>query len=148
MAKKCANLSELYNKLNSVLCDPSFEIKGYSIYEVDGGWRNEIKLETITEEDVLQIKKLNRKFDKSGCKDLLRPITEKSPFCAAYDETAIVLRIIFNSPEKINSFDPSTCKVTREITEIFKDITKTEESIFFTIKKLHKVGSIERNGYK
>jgi len=146
MAKKCANLSELYKKLNSVLCDPNFEISGYSLYEVDGGWRNEIVLDAVTQEDVVELKRLNRKFDKSGFKDLVRPITEKPPFCVAYDEASIVLRIIFISGEIITSFDPAVCKVTREITEIFKDITKIEDSIFFTIKKLHKVGSIERNG--
>lgn len=148
MAKKCANLSELYKKLNSVLCNPNFEISGYSLYEVDGGWRNEIALNEVSQEDVLELKRLNKKFDKAGFKDLVRPITDRLPFCVVYDEASIVLRIIFNSREEITSFDPAVCKVTREITEIFKDITKTEDSIFFTIKKLHKVGCIERIGEK
>lgn len=49
MAKKCTNMYKLYKKLNEVLRDGSKEIDGYSLFEVGGGWREEIELNYASE---------------------------------------------------------------------------------------------------
>lgn len=144
MAKKCANLSELYKRLNGILCDPNYEINGYSLYEVEGGWRSEINLTDIAG-DIKKLRDIREKLSRKGYKDVVRPILIKGgQGCVTFDESSIVLRIIIKSEAEIISFDKSSCKAIREIVEIFKQITKNEESIFFTAKKLSGVGSIER----
>jgi len=144
MAKKCINLSDLYAKIYKLLSNPSSEIDGYSLYEVDGGWRGEVKVASYQMEALKKLKTLNKKYGKNIFKDLIKPMVYKNGNCfALFDERSIVLKIIFK-PSKVIRWDPQVDPVIREITELFSKITKNEKSIYFTLKELYKVGSIQR----
>lgn len=145
MAKKLANVSALYEKLGEVLSSADFEIDGYSIYEIDGGWRGSVRLSNAAEKDWEQLKSLQKNFGGHDFKDIIRPLIEKSnEKYAVFEESSIVLRIIIRSDSEIEPLDVSTSKAIREILDIFDKITINEKNVFFTIKKLYKVGSILR----
>ena len=145
MAKKCANLSELYEKLDKKLSDPDSEIEGYSLYEVGGGYRGEIELKNATEGNWKNLRLLRKNFGDNDFKDVIRPLIEKNnKKCVVYDENSIVLRIIFESLSKIHILDKESSPVAREITEIFEEILENEQSILFTLKELYRVGDITK----
>lgn len=141
VAKKRINLSVLYEKLCTLLNDPASYINGYSLYEVEGDWRAKLNLTKGNRKDFKTLKALK---NKKAFKDLIRPIVKegKNKF-AIFDESSIVLKIMVKSTKKID-WKKDDNHVIREIKEIFRDITKSEKSIFFTIKKLKKAGSIKR----
>lgn len=144
VAKKCINLSELYEKIFALINDPQSLINGYSIYEVEGDWRSHIEVFEHDKKDLEKLKSLMEKHGKGAFKDLIRPIISKgSEQFAVFDETSIVLKIMIQSNNPIEWDDPENHFIA-EIKEIFNEITKIEKNIFFTVKELKKVGSIKR----
>lgn len=143
VAKKCANIYELYKQLEGKLSDFKSAIDGYSIYEVGGGWRGKIDIPKKDSDKWDQLKKLKDYFKDNQTKDLIRPLFgENNEKYAIYDETSIVLRIVAKEKSEIVRFEESTSKVFREIRSIFEKIKKNENSVFFTVKKLEDVGDI------
>ena len=150
VAKKCANISELYNNLNQMLSNPESPIDGYSIFEVGGGWRGELPLNDSgkDKENWEKLNKIKSDFEEKEIKDIIRPIFEnenKDKKFALYDETSIVLRIGVKEDPKVPPLDESVSEVYREIKKIFKKIFKNENSIYFTLKKLNYSGLMEKN---
>lgn len=142
IAKKCANMAQLFEELGSLLSDPDKKIYGYSLYEVGGGYRDNINL---SREDYKELELLREKALKNNVNDLIRPLTKKgNKQCAVYDETSIVLRIVVEGEPKIESLEEPASQAIREIIKIFNEISKNENSIYFTIKKLEKVAYIKR----
>ena len=147
LAKKCANMANLYKKLDEKLLNEKSEIKGYSIYEVGGGWRGDIEInenDKKTKTDWQTLYELQQKYDgKNVFKDIIRPLINRNgKRYAIYDETSIVLRIVANTKKKITKLDPKLVKILGEVQDVCQEIVKKEKSIFFTIKKLEKKGSI------
>lgn len=144
VAKKAANLSELYRKIYVLLNDPTSRINGYSLYEVEGDWRSKIELSKENKKDFETLKTLRKKHEKGAFKDLIRPlISNGEDKFAVFDETSIIIKIIIQTQETID-WDNANNSIVQEIKEIFREITKNEKSIFFTLKELKKVGSIRR----
>ena len=145
MAKKCLNLSELYKKLDGLIKNPSSAIDGYSLYEVDGGWRGDVVLSKAKQADWSSLCSLRKKFGESDFKDLIKPIVERGGGkFAIFDEGSMVLKIIITSSNEILVWDENSHLAIREIKNIFKEITRKEKSVFFTMKKLEKKGYIKR----
>jgi len=145
LAKKCANLSELYKQLDLLLANPNSEITGYSVYEVGGGWRGEIELKTASKKDWKTLKELEKNFWDNDFKDVIRPLIEKgNKKFAVFDESSIVLRVIINSKTRIPRLDNDMSPLTKEIKQIFEKITEKEKNIFFTLKSLDQVGNIKK----
>ena len=148
MAKKCANLYQLYNKLDEKLSKLGSEIIGYSLYEVTGGWRSEIN--NIDNNDWDTLNTLRNKFIKEKklqeeLKDVIRPlISEGNKKGAVFDENSIIVRMIFDSDDNNLSVDDASYKIIQEITEIFEVIADNEQSILFTLKKLYKKGTLKK----
>lgn len=144
VAKKFSNLSELYEKIHTLLNNPKSMVNGFSLYEVEGDWRSRIEVSKENKKDLETLKALIEKHGKGAFKDLIRPIISKGDDrFAVFDETSIVIKIIIQTTVNIDWNDPDNSLI-REIKEIFKEITKKEKSIFFTLKELKKVGSISR----
>ena len=144
VAKKCINLSTLYEKIYASLNNPDSLINGYSLYEVEGSWRSRIDVSSKNKQDFKTLKALKGKHGQGAFKDLIRPMVERGgEKFAIFDEASVVLKIIIESTRKIN-WEDSDNPVMQEIKGIFSDMTKNEKSIFFTLKELKKTGSIQR----
>lgn len=145
MAKKCANISKLYEELNQLLPNPNSAIKGYSIYEVGGGWRGEINLPESENGKWEKLKSIQSDFEEKGVKDLIRPIfNNDDKKHAVFDETSIILRIVVKEKRDVPPLDPSASRVYREIQNIFEKISDKENSIFFTLKRLEYGDTMEK----
>lgn len=146
VAKKFINLATLYAKLDKLLKTPHSAIYGYSLYEVDGGWREGINLSADNADDWNKLKSLKKIFDALNVKDLIRPIFEdgQNNKFAVYDERSIVLKIVVESKDKIEAWDEDSHPAMGEILDIFEEITENETSVFFTVKKLDRSGYIKR----
>jgi len=143
MAKKCINLSQLYKKLDDLIKNPQSEINGYSLYEVDGGWRGKIHLENASISEWRKLNELRHKYGENDFKDLIKPIFEDNEKIkyASFDERSIVLRIIFETRDTENWHEEGSA-IRREIIQIFEEITEREHKIYMTVKNLDKAGSI------
>lgn len=146
MAKKCVNLSKLYKKIDELLKNPYSKIDGYSLYEVDGGWRGKVNLSEAGLEDWRTLKSLKQRFGGGDFKNLINPIFEdnKNNKFAVFDERSIVLKIAITSKFEIKTWDEKSHEAIREIVDIFDEITEDEKSIFFTLKRLDRTGYIKR----
>lgn len=141
MAQKCANISELYAKLEKILLNPKSTIDGYSLYEVKGGNRGKIKLPRSDNTKWKELGDLKKYLESKGIKDIVRPLITSRNKYVVYDETSIILRIIAKEKSEITRWEESTSEVRREIKEIFEKIKENETSVFFTVKKLEYVGN-------
>ncbi len=144
VAKKCANLSELYEKIYALLSNPKSKINGFSLYAVEGDWRSRIEISKENQKDFETLKALKSKHGKGAFKDLIRPIISKGDDkFVIFDEASVVIKIIIQTTDQID-WDDSNNILMQEIKQIFSEITKNENSIFFTVKELKKVGSLSR----
>lgn len=143
MAKKCANMTTLYNQLKKLLSDPKTPIGGYSMYEVEGGWQGEIKIPNKGNSKWEELKKLKEYFKSKNINDIIRPIFDNGKKFAIYDETSIVLRITVDLDYDVPPLDESVNPAFRKIKDIFKNVTD-ENCLFFTVKQLNHSGYLER----
>lgn len=149
MAKKCINLSELYKKIYELLKNPDSTIDGYSLYEVDGGWRGKIQLSNEDFNDWNRLKELQNRHGNGVFKDLIKPLIEtdnENMKYAIFDERSVVLKIIISLDEILsneNIVGPQTHPAFKEIAEIFEKIIENEQSVFYTIKQVYNSGVIE-----
>ncbi len=143
MAKKCANMTVLYNQLKELLSDPEPPIEGYSMYEVGGGWQGDIEIPDNDNSKWGELKALKEYFRSKNINDIIRPIYNNSKKFAIYDETSIVLRMIVELDCNVSPLDESVNPAFRRIRGIFKDVTE-ENYLFFTVKQLYYSGDLER----
>ncbi len=150
MSKKSSNLSSLYKEIDNVLNKTDSKIDGYSLYFVEGGWRQ--KIDDLNDEEFkdfnVLVKITNKYKNKSTLlypfKDIIRPIKKvDSDIFAVYEESSIVLRFL------VNVGNGRDVKVDLEealnnIKNIFAEIGETENSLLFTVQETHISGEFIR----
>lgn len=150
MSKKTSNLSGLYNNLDGLLNNIDSKLDGFSLYFVEGGWRQELgHLVPKKMYDLNKVIDIVEKYKKGGIlqypfKDLIRPIKrpKNNNIYAVYEEGTIVLRFLITiKNEKVHE---ELDTILEEIKQMFVNMGENENSIMYTAQEIKEKGSFEK----